>query len=237
MKLPQCRFRRKIQKRLRIDNKGSAIVTTIVVTLFISIIATTMLFVSGRNFIMKQTDYQNKQSFYKAEETLDKLKELLVAEVDEAYAVAYKDMMREYARLKTDDAQMRRYADTFTTYLEDKKWKPRVGLNEADQMEDSTPEMRLAAVRRFMEDRGVDPSMTKLITEVGGFRIMSIDNKNRFVIQGVQVYYVDDKGFSSYIKTDIALTPPEYKTSGSSSAEPEKVNMTENVIYINWQKN
>lgn len=237
MKLPQCRFRRKIKKRFRIDNKGSAIVTTIVVTLFISIIATTMLFVSGRNFIMKQTDYQNKQSFYKAEETLDKLKELLVAEVDEAYAVAYKDMMREYARLKTDDAQMRRYADTFTTYLEDKKWKPRVGLNETDRMEDSTPEMRLAAVRRFMEDRGVDPDMTKLITEVGGFRIMSIDNKNRFVIQGVQVYYVDDKGFSAYIKTDIALTPPEYKASGSTSAEPEKMNMTENVIYINWQKN
>lgn len=236
MKLLRWKRCRNICKRFRLDNKGSAIVTTIVVTLFISIIATTMLFVSGRNLIMKQTDYQNKQSFYKAEETLDKLKELLVVEVDEAYQVAYKDMMREYARLGNKEAQMRRFADTFTTYLEDKKWKPRVGLSESDKMENSTPELRLAAVRKFMEDGGVSPDMTKLVTQVDGFRIMSIDNKNRFVIQGVQVYYVDDNGFSSYIKTDIALTPPDYATSGSAATEPEKINMAENVIYINWKK-
>lgn len=197
--------------------------TTIVVTLFISIIATTMLFVSGRNFIMKQTDYQNKQSFYKAEETLDRLKELLVVEVNEAYEIAYKDMMREYAQLQTEDAQMRRYADTFTTYLYD-KWEKKVTDMGASGS-------KLAVVQAFMGD----PEKAKLITDVSDFKIMSIDNKNRFVIQGVQVYYVDDKGFSAYIKTDIALTPPEYKISGGASAE--KMNMTENVIYINWQKN
>lgn len=209
--------------KIRLDNRGSAIVTTIVVTLFISIIATTMLFVSGRNFIMKQTDYQNKQSFYKAEETLDRLKELLVVEVNEAYEIAYKDMMREYAQLQTEDAQMRRYADTFTTYLYD-KWEKKVTDMGASGS-------KLAVVQAFMGD----PEKAKLITDVSDFKIMSIDNKNRFVIQGVQVYYVDDKGFSAYIKTDIALTPPEYKISGGASAE--KMNMTENVIYINWQKN
>lgn len=209
--------------KIRLDNRGSAIVTTIVVTLFISIIATTMLFVSGRNFIMKQTDYQNKQSFYKAEETLDRLKELLVVEVNEAYEIAYKDMMREYAQLQTEDAQMRRYADTFTTYLYD-KWEKKVTDMGASGS-------KLAVVQAFMGD----PEKAKLITDVSDFKIMSIDNKNRFVIQGVQVYYVDDKGFSAYIKTDIALTPPEYKISGGAFAE--KMNMTENVIYINWQKN
>lgn len=209
--------------KIRLDNRGSAIVTTIVVTLFISIIATTMLFVSGRNFIMKQTDYQNKQSFYKAEETLDRLKELLVVEVNEAYEIAYKDMMREYAQLQTEDAQMRRYADTFTTYLYD-KWEKKVTDMGASGS-------KLAVVQAFMGD----PEKAKLITDVSDFKIMSIDNKNRFVIQGVQVYYVDDKGFSAYIKTDIALTPPEYKISGGASTE--KMNMTENVIYINWQKN
>lgn len=209
--------------KIRLDNRGSAIVTTIVVTLFISIIATTMLFVSGRNFIMKQTNYQNKQSFYKAEETLDRLKELLVVEVNEAYEIAYKDMMREYAQLQTEDAQMRRYADTFTTYLYD-KWEKKVTDMGASGS-------KLAVVQAFMGD----PEKAKLITDVSDFKIMSIDNKNRFVIQGVQVYYVDDKGFSAYIKTDIALTPPEYKISGGASAE--KMNMTENVIYINWQKN
>lgn len=172
---------------------------------------------------MKQTNYQNKQSFYKAEETLDRLKELLVVEVNEAYEIAYKDMMREYAQLQTEDAQMRRYADTFTTYLYD-KWEKKVTDMGASGS-------KLAVVQAFMGD----PEKAKLITDVSDFKIMSIDNKNRFVIQGVQVYYVDDKGFSAYIKTDIALTPPEYKISGGASAE--KMNMTENVIYINWQKN
>ena len=63
------------------DNRGAAIVTVIVVSAFITIIATTMLYIAGRNYISKQTDYQNKISFYQAEEVLDKLKAYLVEEL------------------------------------------------------------------------------------------------------------------------------------------------------------
>lgn len=219
------------RKHMKLDNRGSAIVTVIVVTLFISILATTMLFVSGRNYIMKQTDYQNKQSFYEAEKALDKLKELLVSDVDEAYEVAYKDMMRNYLQLGTDDAREKYYVDRFNEYLEE-KWTDRATALAGD---------KLAAVRKFMEDEGISPDVTKLIfetVETGksdkvNFGTVSVSSRNSFVIQGVQAYYVDSKGFSSYIYTDIALTPPDYKLSGDDLT----MNMSENVIYINWRKN
>lgn len=222
------------QKRFKLNNRGSAIVTVIVVTIFITIVATTMLFISGRNYIMKQTDYQNTKSFYSAEETLDKLKELLVPEVDKAFDVAYRDMMRNYASFSTDDERLRYYVDSFTTELDD-EWADKLALS-------GTP---LATVRKFMEDQGVSPDMTKLITNVAGFQIVSIDNKNRFVIKGVEVYYVDDRGFSAYLTTDIALTPPDYKADSTTPdpadpaapAEPDKMNMSEYVIYVNWKKN
>lgn len=216
------------RKRFKLNNRGSAIVTVIVVTIFITIVATTMLFISGRNYIMKQTDYQNTRSFYSAEETLDKLKELLVPEVDKAFDVAYRDMMRNYAKYSSENERLRYYVDSFTTEL-DKEWAKKLSLS-------GTP---LATVRKFMEDQGVSPDMTKLITNVGGFQIVSIDNKNRFVIKGVEVYYVDDRGFSSYLTTDIALTPPDYKADSAAPdpTVPDKMNMSEYVIYVNWKKN
>lgn len=248
------------QKRFKLNNRGSAIVTVIVVTIFITILATTLLFVSGRNYIMKQTNYQNTKSFYAAEETLDKLKELLVAEVDKAFDEAYRDMMRNYATIVSEgdteavanDKRFRYYVDSFTKYLE-KEWQDRVAAQGSS----------LAAVKHFMEveqdaEHKVSPDMTKLITKVNGFTILPIDNVSRFVIRDVQVYYVDDKGFSAYISTDIVLTPPDYRVEGETGTpdptepetsepvdpadppavgEPDKVNMSEHVMYVNWKKN
>lgn len=231
------------RKRYKLNNRGSAIVTVIVVTLFITILATTLLFVSGRNYIMKQTDYQNTKSFYTAEETLDKLKELLVPEVDEAFDVAYRDMMRNYASFTSEEQRFAYYADSFTTYLDD-QWSDRRAAAGVG------PDSYLATVRKFMVDKGVSEDMTKLITKVDKFTIIPIDNKSRFVIQGVEVYYVDEHGFSSYITTDIALTPPDYNVASSgggddeaetesselSTEDDDTISMSEYVIYVNWKK-
>lgn len=224
-------------KRMKLNDRGSAIVTVIVVTIFISILATTMLFVSGRGYIMKQTDYQNKQSFYMAEQTLDTLKEMLVLEVDEAYEYAYRDMMNNYLWLGNDNKRQTYYMASFTKYLDD-KWKKDL----------TDPNMKLAIVKKFMEDtyKIMNPDggeteikdMIKLVTDVKNFGIVEDSTKgSMFVIEGVQVYFVDEKGFSSYINTDIALIPPDYNASGVTGTEPEKVNMSECVIYRNWKKN
>lgn len=236
------------RKRRKLNNKGSAIVTVIVVVMFITILATTLLFVSGRSYIMKQTDYQNKVSFYSAEETLDKLKELLVQDVNKAFDVAYRDAMIHYATKSADGTLEKYYIDAFTTELE------RMWQEDPDRAPADPAAAPLDKVKQFMASKGVSGDMTKLIKNVGGFTVVPIENKNRFVITGIEVYYVDEKGFSSYIKTDIALTPPEcgFGSSGGgggegdeddeddeeteASSEEDTINMSEYVIYVNWQK-
>ena len=46
-------------KKIKSDNRGAAIITVIIVCVFISVIATTMLYITSRNFMTKQVDYQN----------------------------------------------------------------------------------------------------------------------------------------------------------------------------------
>ncbi|MDE7207365.1 MAG: hypothetical protein K2N90_09470, partial [Lachnospiraceae bacterium] len=70
-------------KEIKLNNRGSALISVLVVTTFITIIATTMLYMAAMNYQQKLTDYQNKESFYDAEKSLDELKSLLVADVQE----------------------------------------------------------------------------------------------------------------------------------------------------------
>ena len=106
------------------DNRGAAIVTVIVVSAFITIIATTMLYIAGRNYISKQTDYQNKISFYQAEEVLDKLKAYLVEDVSDAFEYAYADTMANYVDHKGTPNVESYYARSYTEKLK-KIWDGR----------------------------------------------------------------------------------------------------------------
>lgn len=240
-------MRRLWRKRQKLNNKGSAIVTVIVVVLFITILATTLLFVSGRSYIMKQTDYQNKVSFYAAEETLDKLKELLIQDVNKAFDVAYRDAMIHYASMSKAELEAY-YVKAFNAEL-DRMWK-----EEPDRTSANPAATALDKVKQFMVSKGVSSDMTKLIKNVYALKIVPIEDDNRFVIKGIEVYYVDEKGFSSYIKTDIVIMPPdcgfgssdsdegggETETSSEeeteTSSEEDTIDMNKCVIYANWQK-
>ena len=81
----------------KLNNSGSAIVTVIVVVAFISILATTILYVSGMNFYMKMTDLHTKESFYEAETALEEIKAFLMTEAAEAGREAYMDVVINYA--------------------------------------------------------------------------------------------------------------------------------------------
>ena len=51
----------------KLDNRGSALLIVILVVGFLTILATTLLYISGMNFQIKQADYQNKKNFYTGE--------------------------------------------------------------------------------------------------------------------------------------------------------------------------
>ena len=60
--------------RNKLNNKGSALVTVVIVIAFITILATLILYLSVMNFQMKANDYRTKESFYGAEIPLEEIK-------------------------------------------------------------------------------------------------------------------------------------------------------------------
>ena len=151
MRLEYCR------KKGKLDNRGSALVSVLVITTFITIIATTMLYMAAMNYQQKQTDYQNKQSFYGAEKALDEFKSILVSDVQDAYLYAYNETSKNFLWRKDDLTAY--FQESFMNALNE-KWKERVddvtaadisGLQSIASMNDGQKKL-LLAVRNVMED-------------------------------------------------------------------------------------
>lgn len=82
--------------RNKLNNKGSALVTVVVVIAFITILATLILYLSVMNFQMKANDYRTKESFYDAEVPLEEIKLQMAVDMSSACEKAYIDLMAQY---------------------------------------------------------------------------------------------------------------------------------------------
>jgi len=78
------------------SNKGSTLITVIVVVAFISILATVMLYLSGENYKTKAIDLKTKESFYEAEEAVEFFRSQLIVDVANASADAYSTATTDY---------------------------------------------------------------------------------------------------------------------------------------------
>lgn len=75
------------------DQRGSALVTVMIMVGFISILATTLMYVSGMNYRMKVADNKIKTSFYNTEESVDEIRANVVILVSETMKEVYPEMM------------------------------------------------------------------------------------------------------------------------------------------------
>ena len=107
---------RDFRKQLKDNNKGSALIVCIIILLFVSILATVILYMSGVNYRMKKNDYQTKKSFYYGEHILESMQGNLVIPVSEAMNNAFMTTNTNYASLADYDA--RRTAFYNNTYDE-----------------------------------------------------------------------------------------------------------------------
>ncbi len=221
---------------VKLNNKGAALVSVLVVTTFITIIATTMLYMAAMNYQQKLTDYQNKQSFYGAEKALDELKSILVADVQEAYVTAYNKTTRQFLVLKTQQARSEFFQDAFIHELNE-KWKTRVNLNSNDLA---------AAVRSVMtgEYETEKDSIYKVL-DYGVYQTTtSTGSTKKFALRGVQTKFTSGS-YTTFIYTDICLEPPKvnwadaYSSAGDTVTQPadrETIAFTDYVYYVNWRK-
>lgn len=234
-----------IKKKLkRLDNKGSALVSVLVVTIFISILATTMLYVSAQNYQMKYTDYQNKQSFYGAEHALDSLKALMIEDVQSAYEEAYHEVMRNYLLKNTIQGRKECYQEAYLKKLNE-LWDGRLTAAGGDYVK---------MMRDFMTDRGIADDVAERIYKVEGYgesEVKSTESSGgvtieitgkQFTVKGIRAMYTSGN-YTTFLYTDIGIALPELNLSVDSSqafsgtaANRELIVLTDCVLYMNWRR-
>jgi hypothetical protein len=228
----------------KLNNKGSAIVTVLVITTFITIIGTTMLYISSQNYQQKQTDYQNKQSFYGAEEALDCFKALLVEDVGEACSAAYQDTMQNYAKLESDSGRRDYYQKAYTEYLV-KLWEKRK-KDSGGKLEDAVKNLIKDNVTIAVPSDEESTSEAKTAEDIanciyGVYGYGLSQDGSQFVIKGVRSKYTSGN-YTTFLYTDICLEVPAYDdiiAVGATTVKAEDakiVALTDYVVYMNWRR-
>lgn len=221
----------------KLNNAGSSIVSVIVVIAFVSILATTLLYISGMNYYMKITDQKTKESFYEAETALEEIKAALNEDVASAAQKAYMDVMINYA---AKDAYNRyaMYEQSFFDYLEE------IWAKRTDSGDPANPFTYEQMIQGLVEPRYASSlSLNPFIPDAGKIE-HPVDQRYAFV-KGIILTYTDSQGYTTKITTDFSINVPAVnwgveasKTSWSDGdhVEREKVNLTGYVNYYNWTK-
>lgn len=238
---------------LPLNNSGSALVSVVAVAVFLSVIATTVVYITGKNYQIKANDYQNKNTFYQAEMALDEFKGALAADVSEAFQFAYRKVMPDFAYLNSGDERNKKFKQYYFDYLF-YKWTGATKYG-TDIPGDVTTHVAVrgdsiyTTVSNFTS--GLPNFDTYFIKEdelASGDEKMCVafDDKKegRFIIKNVRVWCTEN-GYSSYICTDIAMDPPAYYmgittppaggTPGAADTK-EKLYMGDYILYMNWHK-
>ncbi|MDE5803475.1 MAG: hypothetical protein K2I22_11205 [Lachnospiraceae bacterium] len=228
-------------KPAKLNNTGSAIVTVIVVVTFISILATTILYMSGMNFFMKMTDLRTKESFYDGEMALEEIKAALMAEASKACEEAYTKVVINYAA--TDGAtRYSLFQNEFLNTLE-ANWQAKTH-NAADP---SAPFSYETVLQEIVDEKyrsGI--SLEASILNAGSLEVHG--DEGYALIRGVTLQYTDADGYTTVISTDYLIMTPKLNwgvdgsktewASGEGAAQLVRsdIDMSEYVQYYNWVK-
>lgn len=227
---------------VKLNNTGSAIVTVIVVVTFISILATTILYMSGMNFFMKMTDLRTKESFYEGEMALEEIKAALMAEASKACEEAYTEVVINYAA--TDGAT--RYSLFQNKFLDilAENWQAKT-VNPADPT--GAPLSYVTVLQSLVDEKyksgiGLDAG----IVNAGSMEIHR--DEGYALIRGVTLQYTDAAGYTTVVSTDYLIMAPKLNwgidasrqdfASGEGAAQLARgdVDVSDCVQYYNWVK-
>jgi hypothetical protein len=106
-------------KKFRKDNKGSALIVCIIVLLFVSILATVILYMSGVNYRMKKTDTYAKYAFYAAEEPLERMQTNLIIPISASLNSSYRTCNSIYGFRANSNDRRREFYTQFALEFRD----------------------------------------------------------------------------------------------------------------------
>ena len=103
----------KVSRDIKKNNRGSALIVCIIVLLFVSILATVMLYMAGINYRMKKTDLNVTKSFYTGETPLETIQCNLLIPASEALNEAYAITNSFYAVYSTTDQRQNLFYQSY----------------------------------------------------------------------------------------------------------------------------
>lgn len=104
---------KKLNMNRKKDNRGAALITVVIVLLFISILCTLVLYISAVNYRMKKADYLAKVSFYSSEIPLENMESNLVQPVSISYSYALQLTNSKYYTYSSVDARKQAFYQNF----------------------------------------------------------------------------------------------------------------------------
>lgn len=220
----------------KLNNEGSAIVTVLIVVLFISILATTILFIAGKNFTMKSSDRKTKESFYENEMVVESIKASIVKLASDAYEDAYNKTLTQFSWTMTNTESRRAYfLDCFKAKMEG-DFLATTAISAMDSSDAKKVKLNayVNGLATYQGESGDIVTITALGDGSGDFIITDDINAGVVRIKGVSVEYTDsDNGFTSKISTSFAIKIPNMEASVSDA---EVINAGDFVTYVNWVK-
>ncbi len=254
-----------MKKRFKIkklNNDGAALIFAILVVMFISILTTILLYVSGMNYEMKMTDYKTQVSFYGAEIPLEELRVCLAEDASAAAIDAYKAVMKDYSSLGNGDARTALYKQTFVDKL-DSLWTTRKTSDTCGDthgasgwccaIHDALGENPKYAV--IVDTTPLTNNAWNIILPSSPAAPIGItdsdpqmyyeESTGRIYLQKVTVIYKEND-FISEITTDLVVTIPEIDWSvdaydgtwdeATPSLNRDTIDFEKNVFYMYWEK-
>ncbi len=207
---------KKMIKKLKLNNNGSAIVVVIIALAFVGVLAATAMWMSMSNYRMKATDKSIKGNFYTAETVFEQIVAGLQGESSDAAATAYRRVMQNYVSASGDPERYSRFV---------KFYKEELINNLHDASVVGTAKYDKDRIAKYLDPAlqtrlGVDaahstPADGNKFTMTGEME-KSSDDYDFITLKGFRLEFTDDKGYYSVIETDIMMTAPKVSFTMSS---------------------
>lgn len=197
-------------------NRGSSIVIVIIAMAMIGILATTLLWMSYINYMIKVNDLRNKNSFYSAETVMEQMMAGLQNTASKAVAEAYDEVLANWDSLGTEGnryhAFATEYLDTLIKLLKDPEKGE--GYYQKDVLKNFVDTAIWSNVNESAWLNGTDSGDASKAQAP----VMELVNGNCLMLRNVFVSY-QDKDRLSVVSTDICMDVPQVIFTQTGSVE------------------
>lgn len=204
------------------DDRGSAIVIVIIAMAMIGILASTLLWMSYMNYMIKAGDIRNKNSFYSAEEVVEQIMSGLRQDAAEAVGTAYREVLANWDNLETESNRSHVFTTAYLDALVN-KFKNGSDLTHYDRSKLALYVDGYVDETTGFTSPDVDFGAWKwgnAVTDSKGDSFMEVVNNNSVILKNIYVSCTGSDGRLSVVKTDICLDVPKlvFENGGSIDA-------------------